>query len=196
MTSMDQTDRTATPPAAAEAAGVALSVRSLGRCARAAGAEPHVLGEIMSKQWIDSAVPATFMVLVIGLVSEVVAPGFFTGANISGRRAAARRVRPGGARHDGRHHGRRHRFERRLDHSPSAILTALGALQPVRLAGRGDPALRDRGLRLPAGSTERSDRLLSGFEAPFSHPGQPDHHSRPGRCAAARVRGRYIGGFL
>ncbi|GAB2176537.1 SMP-30/gluconolactonase/LRE family protein [Dongia sp. agr-C8] len=42
----------------------------------------HVLGEIMSKQWIDSAVPATFMVLVIGCFM-IAAPGFFTGANIS-----------------------------------------------------------------------------------------------------------------
>jgi ribose transport system permease protein len=42
----------------------------------------HVLGEIMSKQWVDSAVPATFMVLVIGCFM-LAAPGFFTGANIS-----------------------------------------------------------------------------------------------------------------
>jgi len=42
----------------------------------------HLLGEIMSKQWIDSAVPATFMVLVVGLFT-IVAPGFFTGANLS-----------------------------------------------------------------------------------------------------------------
>jgi len=42
----------------------------------------HLLGEILSKQWIDSAVPATFMVLVVGLFA-MLAPGFFTGANIS-----------------------------------------------------------------------------------------------------------------
>ncbi|HVJ41579.1 MAG TPA: SMP-30/gluconolactonase/LRE family protein [Dongiaceae bacterium] len=42
----------------------------------------HLLGEVLSKQWIDSAVPATFMVLVIGLFA-ILAPGFFTGANVS-----------------------------------------------------------------------------------------------------------------
>ncbi len=42
----------------------------------------HLLGEIMSKQWIDSAVPASFMVLVVG-VFIILAPGFFTGANLS-----------------------------------------------------------------------------------------------------------------
>ena len=42
----------------------------------------HMLGEMFSKQWIDSLVPAMSMVLVIALFM-ILAPGLFTGANLT-----------------------------------------------------------------------------------------------------------------
>ena len=81
MTSMDQAETLATRPAAAKRPTARYPIEGLVKL-RARLVPSHILGEIMSKQWIDSAVPATFMVLVIGLFL-IVAPGFFTGANIS-----------------------------------------------------------------------------------------------------------------
>jgi ribose transport system permease protein len=81
MTSMDQAESLAARPAAAKRPTARYPFEGLVKL-RARLVPSHILGEIMSKPWIDSAVPATFMVLVIGLFL-VVAPGFFTGANIS-----------------------------------------------------------------------------------------------------------------
>ena len=80
MTSIEQAE-TLAQPAAAKRPTARYPFEALVKW-RARLVPSHVLGEIMSKQWIDSAVPATFMVLVIGLFL-IAAPGFFTGANIS-----------------------------------------------------------------------------------------------------------------
>ncbi|WP_319532642.1 SMP-30/gluconolactonase/LRE family protein [uncultured Cohaesibacter sp.] len=42
----------------------------------------HVVGEMLSKSWIDNAIPFTFMVVVVGVIGLLL-PNFFTGSNIS-----------------------------------------------------------------------------------------------------------------
>ncbi|MFV0514707.1 MAG: ABC transporter permease [Jhaorihella sp.] len=42
----------------------------------------HVVGELLSKNWIDNAIPFTIMVIVVGVIG-VLLPNFFTGSNIS-----------------------------------------------------------------------------------------------------------------
>lgn len=42
----------------------------------------HVVGEMLSKSWIDNAIPFTFMIIVVGVIGMLL-PNFFTGSNIS-----------------------------------------------------------------------------------------------------------------
>ena len=42
----------------------------------------HVLGEMLSKNWIDNAIPFAIMALVVGIIGSLL-PNFFTGSNIS-----------------------------------------------------------------------------------------------------------------
>ncbi len=42
----------------------------------------HVVGEMLSKSWIDNAIPFTFMIIVVGVIGLLL-PNFFTGSNIS-----------------------------------------------------------------------------------------------------------------
>lgn len=42
----------------------------------------HVLGEMLSKNWIDNAIPFIIMALVVGVIGSLL-PNFFTGSNIS-----------------------------------------------------------------------------------------------------------------
>lgn len=41
----------------------------------------HVFGELLSKSWIDNAIPFTIMIIVVGVVGSLL-PNFFTGSNI------------------------------------------------------------------------------------------------------------------
>lgn len=42
----------------------------------------HVVGELLSKNWIDNAIPFMIMVFVVGVIGTLL-PNFFTGSNIS-----------------------------------------------------------------------------------------------------------------
>lgn len=42
----------------------------------------HAVGELLSKNWIDNAIPFMIMVLVVGVIGSLL-PNFFTGSNIS-----------------------------------------------------------------------------------------------------------------
>ena len=42
----------------------------------------HVVGELLSKNWIDNAIPFTIMVIVVATIGSLL-PNFFTGSNIS-----------------------------------------------------------------------------------------------------------------
>ncbi len=42
----------------------------------------HIVGEVLSKSWIDNAIPFTIMVIVVGIIGTLL-PNFFTGSNIS-----------------------------------------------------------------------------------------------------------------
>jgi ribose transport system permease protein len=42
----------------------------------------HIVGEMLSKNWIDNAIPFTIMVVVVAVIGSLL-PNFFTGSNIS-----------------------------------------------------------------------------------------------------------------
>ena len=101
----------------------------------------HIVGELLSKDWIDNAIPVLMLVIVVAFFGTQL-PGLFRSPQPRRYRPPARRVSVSSARHDGRVACRRHRSQRRLElcayaiSSPSRWSTTSSCRYPGRVPGR------------------------------------------------------------
>ena len=117
----------------------------------------HLLGEILSKRWTETAIPVIVLVLVAFVLSRFI-NNFLSPAGARRHGAAGERDRLHRPRHGAGGHRRRHRSLRRLDVRADRFVRALYARRAAMASPRGHR--RDAGLRRVAGRGERrADRL-------------------------------------